>query len=245
MIINKQGTTSIFRRSLLFAAVTFGLQTCSNDDGGVSSERNSSANATYKITFTPRWSETNFPTNFPGGAHFTALIGGTHNDQVVFWMPARNASDGLEEVAETGNQGTFQTEIEAAKVDGKAEFVLATSGNISAAGAIELEFDINETFPLVTLVSMVAPSPDWFVGVHGIPLLDTATGEFKQTVVVELKVYDAGTENGQSFSLSNADTQPKEPVALLNRIDPVSHDFVDGVGSDGTFIGTMTFERIK
>ena len=139
----------------------------------------------------------------------------------------------------------FSDEVSAAKADGKAEFLLGTSGNISAAGVTELEFDINEAFPLVTLVSMVAPSPDWFVGVHGVSLMEAATGDFMQTVVVDMAVYDAGTEDGEGFSLNNADTKPKEPVALLSQINQASHDFFEGVGPDGVFAATITFERIK
>ena len=160
-------------------------------------------------------------------------------------MPGQNASAGIESTAETGSQFIFSDEVGAARADGKAEFTLAASGNASAAGTVELTFDINETFPLVTLISMVAPSPDWFVGVHDLSLFDVASGEFKQTVVVELKVYDAGSEDGQGFSLSNADTQPKQPIELLSRINPADHDFINGTGSGGDFIATMTFERIK
>jgi len=237
------------RKLQLFKAIFLGvvvatLSACSDDDS-TSTDRDDTADASYKLTLTTAWSTANFPTNFPGGAHFTALIGGTHNDQVVFWMPGQNASAGIESTAETGSQGVFSAEVEAAKADGKAEFTLATSSNISAAGTEELTFDINETFPLVTLVSMVAPSPDWFVGVRDLSLFDNTTGEFMQTVVVQLKVYDAGSEDGEAFSLSNADTLPKQPIALLSRINPADHDFVDGVGPGGEIIATMTFERIK
>ena len=47
------------------------------------------------------------------------------------------------------------------------------------------------------------------------------------------------------FSLSNADTQPREPVELLSRINVADHDFVNGTSASGDFIATMTFERIK
>ena len=236
------------RKMQLFKAIFLGavvsLSACSDDDGA-STDRDDTADASYKLTLTTTWTAADFPTNFPGSAHFTALIGATHNDQVVFWMPGQNASAGIESTAETGSQSTLADEVDAAKADGKAEFTLATSGNTSAAGTEELIFDINEAFPLVTLVSMVAPSPDWFIGVHDLSLFDDATGEFKQMVEVQLRVYDAGTEDGDAFSLSNADTQPKQPITLLSRINPASHDFIDGVGSGGEIIATMVFERIK
>jgi hypothetical protein len=229
---------------IILSAVFATLFGCSDGDSA-STDRDSTADASYQLTLTTSWTAATFPTNFPGGAHFTALIGGTHNNQVVFWMPGQMASAGIESTAETGSQSALSAEVDAAKTDGKAEFLLATSGNTSAAGTEELIFDINKTFPLVTLVSMVAPSPDWFVGVHDLSLVDNATGEFMQTLTVQLKVYDAGSEDGQAFSLSNANSQPKQAIALLSRINSTDHDFVDGTGPNGEFIATMTFERIK
>ena len=221
------------------------LSACSDGGGGSSTERNPDADASYRVTLTTVWSQANFPTNFPAGAHFTALIGGTHSDQVIFWEPGQNASPGLESVAETGAQSIFSAEIEAAKAAGKAEFIVAASDDASASGSVVLEFDINELFPRVTLVSMVAPSPDWFIGVHDVELFDDTSGEWKQTVEFDLAVYDAGTESGQAFSLNNSATDPVDAVTLLNRDDPAEHDFVSGAGSDGKFIATLTFERIK
>ncbi len=242
---------AIQRMSFLFKIVVFSvalvmLAACSDDDASTEgSDRDDTATARYKVTLTTTWTTADFPTNFPGGAHFTALIGGTHSDQVIFWMPGQIASNGIESMAETGSKSALAAEVEAAKADGKAEFLLMTSGNIGAAATEELIFDINETFPLVTLVTMVAPSPDWFIGVHGLSLLDNTTGEFKQIVTVNLKAYDAGTEDGEGFSLANAETLPKQPIDLLNRIVAADHDFVDGISVGGDFIATMTFERIN
>ena len=61
---------------------------------------------------------------------------------------------------------------------------------------------------------MIAPSPDWFVGVSGVSLLDGAD-EWRQSHVVELFPYDAGTEDGTEFSLSNPDTNPQGVIARI------------------------------
>jgi len=225
-------------------SILFVLSACSEGGNGASTERDSDAGASYRVTLTTTWTSTDFPANFPAGAHFTTLIGGTHSDQVIFWDPGQNASLGIERVAEDGTTGSLSAEFEAAKTDGKAEYIIA-SGSVSTAGTTVLEFDINKLFPLVTLASMVAPSPDWFIGVHGVPLFDEAKGDWKQTVVVDLAVYDAGTEDGRAFSRSNAATSPVQPIELLSRVNVVDHDFIDGVGVNGKFIATMTFERIK
>jgi hypothetical protein len=231
---------SLFKAIVLFV-IFITVAACSSD--GDDTDRDADANASYKVTFTGLWTAADFPTGFPGGgAHFTTLVGGTHNDQVIFWEPGQPATQGIENMAESGSTGVLSSEVEAAKTDGKAEFVLLGSGNTNAAATSTFEFDINETYPLVTLTSMVAPSPDWFVGVHGLSLFDDAAGDWKQTVTVELNVYDAGTEDGVSFSRSNPDSSGS--IALLTS-NPTDTDFINGVGLGGKFIATMTFERIK
>ncbi|MCZ6595238.1 MAG: hypothetical protein O6943_10045, partial [Bacteroidetes bacterium] len=42
--------------------------------------------ATYSVTFTSNWTQTAHPHssgNLPGNAHWSKLVGATHNDQVV------------------------------------------------------------------------------------------------------------------------------------------------------------------
>ena len=237
----KAGFISSFK-AVVFLAIFITVAACSSG-GGNGTDRDANADATYKVTFTGLWTAADFPTGFPGsGAHFTTLVGGTHNNQVIFWEPGQPATQGIENMAESGSTGALSSEVEAAKIDGKAEFVLLGSGNTGAAAMSTLEFDINQTYPLVTLTSMVAPSPDWFVGVHGLSLFDDTAGDWKQTVTVELKVYDAGTEGGVSFSLNNSDSSGF--IALLTS-SPTDTDFTDGVGSGGKFIAAVTFERIK
>ncbi len=235
------GLFSSFKAVVLFA-IFISVAACSSD-GGSDTDRDVNASATYKVTFTTVWTGTNFPIMFPTGAHFSGLIGGTHNEQIKFWETGQMATDGIESMAEAGTKSGLSSEVNAAIADGRAEFELSGAGN-SNAGAVELEFDINETYPLVTLVSMVAPSPDWFVGVRDLLLFDTAAGDWMDTVTVDLKVYDAGTDSGSAFTSGNADTQPADPIALLTSVS-MDTDFTNGVGSGGEFIATMTFTRIK
>ncbi len=241
------GLFSLFKAIVLFA-IFITVAACSSD-GDSDTDRDANASATYKVTFTTVWTGINFPIMFPGGAHFSGLIGGTHNEQIKFWETGQMATDGIESMAETGSKSGLSSEVNAAIADGRAEFELSGGGN-SNAGMVELEFDINETYPLVTLVSMVAPSPDWFVGVRDLLLLlfDTAAGDWMDTVTVDLKVYDAGTDSGVTFTASNADTQPADPIALLTSVS-TDTDFTNGVGPDigsgERFIATMTFTRIK
>lgn len=180
--------------------------------------------ATYSVTFEATWSNETHPhTNFPSGAHFSPLIGATHNADTTFWQTGALASEGIERMAETGATGTLRSEVEAQIANNNALAVLS-GGNT---------FEINQTFPLVTLVTMIAPSPDWFVGVSNLSLLDEQ-GQWVASQVVTLYPYDSGTDNGPDYTSPNEDTQPAEAIARIRNEFPFSDNP----------IGTFTFTRL-
>ena len=61
---------------------------------------------------------------------------------------------------------------------------------------------------------MIGPSPDWFVGVSALSLLD-GSDDWLLSHTVDLFPYDAGTENGEEFSLSNSATSPQGDITRL------------------------------
>src|SRR5262245_26287091 len=128
--------------------------------------------ARYRVTFETSWSRDTHPTDFPDNAHFSPLIGATHGERVRFWQPGAPASDGIEAMAERGRTSPLDAEIEAAIAQGTARHVLRGPSVDAVPGSAFIEFEIDRDEPLVTLVTMVAPSPDWFVGVHDLRLID-------------------------------------------------------------------------
>jgi hypothetical protein len=70
----------------------------------------------YGVRFDATWSATSHPGTYPTGAHFSPLIGVTHNDQVTFWESGDIASSGIEQMAETGGTSILQSEFNAAEV---------------------------------------------------------------------------------------------------------------------------------
>ncbi|MBE8221371.1 MAG: hypothetical protein HAW60_01420 [Bdellovibrionales bacterium] len=209
------------------------------------SDRNSNANASYRVIFEANWTESRFPTNFPiDNDHFSGLIGATHNNQVNFWRAGKRASRGIENVAETGSKNSFEDEIQIQKNNNTAEFLLSGGGLGFGMGdsSVDFEFDINKSHPLVTLISMLAPSPDWFVGVHDLSLLNSR-GQWKNRLEVNLKLYDAGTDSGDTFSSFNSDSS--EFIQLLTSRNEDT-DFTDGVNRrTGNYIGTFIFQKIR
>jgi len=192
--------------------------------------------ARYVVTFNSTWSQQSHPTDWPDDAHYSGLIGGTHSSRVVFWQDGQLASPGIQAMAEQGRKSPLDAEIMAAIAAGNAQFVLSGDALANSPGVVTLEFEIGVNFPLVSLVTMVAPSPDWFVGVSGLSLL--VNGQWSEELVATLMPWDAGTDSGPTYDSENQKTVPHVPIHRLVGFP---------VASNGTVapFGTMTFRRVR
>lgn len=192
--------------------------------------------ARYRMTFEAVWSASTHPRNFPGNPHFSPLIGATHQAGAPFWMPGGLASPGMERMAETGAVSPLNDEIRAAVAAGRAGRLIRGDGLGRSPGMVSFEFDVTLEFPQVTLVTMVAPSPDWFLGTSGLPLV--ADGQWRDEVIYDLLPWDAGTDSGSSYGSPDADTMPQVPIARLQG-PPVS------TGGSVAPFGRFVFRRIR
>ncbi len=175
---------------------------------------------TYRAIFEGKWTTAVSPGGVPGGAHFTTLIGAVHNNQVTFWRSGGTASAGMESMAELGLTGALGSEIQSSGSDVHATLQQGISSGGTASAA--LEFTATPSHPLVTLVTMVAPSPDWFTGVSGFSLREN--GEWIESRTVDLFPYDAGTEDGEEFSLSNPPTSPQGVITRIRGTGKFSNE---------------------
>ena len=175
-----------------------------------------SASATYGVTFRATWDATSHGSTppFPSGAHFSRVVGTTHVEELSFWSDGGIATDGIEIMAETGGVATFCNEVQAEVGRGRAGGCFrGQEGSFRSPGTVTLSFDVDEEFPFLTLVSMIAPSPDWFVGVDGLALRDG--GCWAPRIETDLVGYDAGTDRGTTFTARDADVTPHEPIGRI------------------------------
>lgn len=189
--------------------------------------------ARYRLTFTTTWSAETHPTQFPSNRHFSGLIGVTHTSANTFWNTGSLASGGIEMMAERGAKEGLLAEFELAGLD--SDNVISGGGISVDQTSVSVEFVVEDIAPLVTVVSMLAPSPDWFVGVSGLALFEN--GEFVDTKTITLRVYDAGTDSGVTFASANADTSPAQAISRLTS-DSADSDFENGLPSVATFTFT-------
>ena len=190
--------------------------------------------ARYRLEFDSIWSAETHPTDWPGtSAHYSSLVGGMHNADVTFWEVGGMATSGIESMAETGASGGVRAEVNAAIGAGTAGSLITGGAIGRSPGKVAVEFDVTRDFPLATVVSMIAPSPDWFVGVSGLDLRDGDGWAGK--IVHDLHPYDSGTDDGVTFRSGNADSNPAIAIHRLSDIFPF-----EGTGP----LGTFTFRRL-
>lgn len=197
--------------------------------------------ARYSVTFTAQWTAADHGP-VPGGAHFTTLAGAAVNAQADLWTPGELASSGLENLAELGQTGGFLREIAAAAEAGNASDAITSSGT-GATGTSTFELTMTRDLPNFTFASMVAPSPDWFLGLSEFSLLDNVANWIDDTGHMGLPAWDAGTETGNRFSLNGRATNPPEPIHLLTETVENAVEFDNGTVG-GSYLATIRFRRL-
>ncbi|MCF7824015.1 MAG: spondin domain-containing protein [Candidatus Marinimicrobia bacterium] len=190
--------------------------------------------AEYQLTFKSTWSSMTHPFDFPARPHFSGLIGASHNAQFTVWEEGQLASVGIKDMAEKGQKTSLINEIDSLIQIGEANEILSGDGIPTSPGNVTLTFQMNQEFPLVSIVSMLAPSPDWFVGVSSLDL--AADGMWKDSLTIDLYAYDAGTDSGEDYASDNLVTNPPENISMIE-VSPFKVD--DTIPS----IGTFTFIR--
>ena len=191
--------------------------------------------AEYTVTFDATWSQETHPFDFPPNPHFSGLIGASHNDEITFWGEGQLASLGIKSMAETGSKDPLNNEIDTAIASGVAFKKLSGGGINPSPGSISLTFKISDEYPLVSLVSMIAPSPDWFIGVDSLSLFEN--GDFLDEKTIVLYAYDAGTDSGTTYTSPDEPTDPPEAIYKIET-NPFVYD-------DALIpLGTFTFSRV-
>lgn len=194
----------------------------------------SQSTATYDILFTNFWNSTdhNSGSSLPSNAHWSPLVITNHNNSVVFFEMNGTASAGVELIAELGNVSTFQDNDyqNAFDANNAEQFVNAGDLFLSSGSTIAYNgLQVSEEFPLVSLLSMIAPSPDWFIGVNSLNLRDGSG--WRNSISLDLFPYDAGTEEGTAYSIANSATVPQGTIQSIQGVAPFN----------STKVATITF----
>ncbi|TBN04731.1 T9SS type A sorting domain-containing protein [Hyunsoonleella flava] len=194
----------------------------------------SQSTANYTITVSTIWNAGDH-TSIPNDPHWSPLSGATHknmNDILTFGAPAP-LTDGIKDIAERGVTSNFQSEING-NSNANQYLQAGFSPRQAEDSVAELSsVTVSEDFPYITLVSMVAPSPDWFIAVNSENLRSgnpSVNNGWKATFTIDMFAYDAGTDSGTDYESGNSVTNPRENITM-----------VSGAPINGNKMGTITF----
>lgn len=168
--------------------------------------------ARYRVTFNYRWTSKYF-TNVPASAHFSPLVALSHESRFSSFSRFGYATPGVESVAETGATSLIRDELSTAKENGQVKSFSTDNRIPGGGGSASVEVIATCRHRHISAISMVAPSPDWIVALFRRRVV--RKNAFVEKLTGSLRVYDAGTDSGETFSARNKDTSPKQNIAPL------------------------------
>jgi len=199
----------------------------------------SQSEAIYDISITTTWTAGQH-TSVPGSAHWSPLVGATHNTANEFMTVGELATTGIKNVAELGANTVLKGYIsDAIMTDGTADQLFEqgfSPNNGDNDNASITNVTISEDFPLITLVSMVAPSPDWFIAINSLDMrsgIPTVNNGWKDDFVMDVFAYDSGTDDGMDYTSANS---PNSPVPIF---------LITGAPIHGNKMATITFDYLS
>lgn len=176
----------------------------------------------FQFIFEGIWSNETHPKDFPFAiwlTHFSDVIGATHDTNFTFWGENHIASDGFRSLAEWGSPTALEAELRTrgprlrSLVKAPGLWYPHVNTNTSST------FRTDRKHHKVSMVSMFGPSPDWVVGVSGLDLC-MADCSWKESLILDLHPWDAGTDSGISYMSANAETFPREKMTRITPMYP-------------------------
>lgn len=125
-------------------------------------------------------------TNLTQGIYFTPLLISGHSDSVDLFELGSSASTDLQAMAEGGSIAELDA---AGSALGAVNVLDPASGFLAPSAATHVMGMDTGSNSLLSIVAMILPSNDGFVGLDSWPIPDTAG-----TYTIYLNAYDAGTE---------------------------------------------------
>lgn len=205
--------------------------------------------AKYSLTMEGIWSNVTHPKDFPFSAwltHFSDLIGGSHLPDFSFWGKGHVSTDGFRQLAEWGSATGVEAELRANS--NKLRTLVKAAGlwypNVNSNTSTS--FRVDKKHPMLSVASMLGPSPDWVVGVSKLNLCRKDC-TWTKSEIIDLYPWDAGTDNGISYMSPNSETKPREkmkPITTLYPEDPRS-PFYDPTGRPMLPLARLYLNREK
>lgn len=164
--------------------------------------------AKYSVKFITMWGADE-SINHPDNPHTGNMFLITHNNNFKLFEVGKLASKG---VSNTSMYGTLD------------DLFAITNGNVNigntvtdrvlmAPGETSLTINADSSKPIMSFVTMIAPSSDWFTG-FSLNLMEN--GKWIDKKNIPLYVYVAGTDSNQGFVTEHVLRDVPNPISLKN-----------------------------
>ncbi|KYN37274.1 Spondin-1 [Trachymyrmex septentrionalis] len=193
-----------------------------DDQGPILPECCACDEAKFEVTFEGLWSRNTHPNHFPSKGwliRFSDVIGASHTYDYRFFRYHGMASIGLQQVAEFGATRRLESELKDQSEQIRTIIKARGISYPNVTGKTFAVFRVDRKHHLMSLVSMIDPSPDWFVGVSGLELClpNCSWIEHKQ---LNLYPFDAGTDDGITYVSPDSPTDPQIPIHRITSTYP-------------------------
>src|SRR3989442_143027 len=172
--------------------------------------------AEYTVIVKSTWTKTTHPFEDPSDAHFSGMIGASHNAKDSIFAVGRRPTPGLERLSEEGKHSPLDTEIRTAIDQGNALVLFESGGLKNWKDSMVATVRVDPTHPLVDVVNMIAPSPDWFTGATNVNLAENGGWVAPRTLT--LPAFDSGRDDGKTYKAPDRDTHPQQSTTAAHHL---------------------------
>ncbi|XP_063363039.1 spondin-1-like [Cydia amplana] len=166
--------------------------------------------ATYRLTVRTLWSEEAFPKDYPDNwpkAQWSPVFGQSHSAPYTLFRVGDAARPSVRQFAQYGKLDALVEEGD----DEPRVYDQFSSPRIAAGvGETDNTVFVDAEHSMVSLMSRIIPSPDWFIGVDSLNLC--VDSSWVDQITLDLYPLDAGAAQGLTFTAPRWDNDPPEPV---------------------------------
>jgi len=205
--------------------------------------------AKYEVMFQGLWSKETHPRDFPSSEwllHFSDVIGASHDINYRVWEAGGYASKGLTQVAKWGSPRMLESELKAESKHIRTIIKARGLWHPNVNGKTFAIFRTDSKNHLMSLVSMLGPSPDWIVGVSALEMC-MANCTWLDKKEIFLYPWDAGVDSGVSYESQDSPTSPNEPIKRITSQDPADENSPFFKSGGGTFkpVAKISIQKLR
>jgi len=197
----------------------------------------SSVDVQYNCIFSNLWTRERHPGDYPFDmTHWTRQVLTSHDDTYTMWEEGTLADESATKMAEAGYYGDIIKELESRNDSFELGHELYQATIVRDQRVkFQNPLDMTAKNRYVSVMAKMMPSPDWFSGFHHFDAINSATSTWYKEFTIDVYPYDAGTEEGDTYKVTNAATVPPNPITRFT-LENAPKDSRVYLNADGTAV---------